>query len=452
MFFSMIKADGLILAGAYALLIFAAARGLGGKASAGSFFVNRRSSSAWGVALSIIVSCVGASATLGVIGQAFSIGLPAIWWLGAGSFGLALLSLLLAKKVRESAAFTMPELVESYLGKEARSLISLLIVIAWIAILAAQFSALERILQSLTGLGGKWSLALGFCLIVAHSTGGQAMIMRLDRIQSVFLLTGLAAVLAWLWTHNPAWTSHVRPELLNADFGPRELVYYLLVVGGNYLVCPMLFGRLLSAGDAATARRGGIYAAIGLGCCSLLIVATGLACVGLIPADTPRDAVFTTIADSLLPAGMRLLLLITLVSAIVSSADTCLVTAATVLSHDLLHSRKPGTCRRAVLGIGLAGLALSLMDKSILEFLCMAYDVYVSGVVVPVFISLLAGGRAFVRSPWACLAVLCGGALGALSALSGIQEYSYAGMGLAALFTVLGLRQRDKIRCLSESG
>jgi Na+/proline symporter len=75
------------------LLIYAAALlGLAGRAwrksscpsvsgactDAGSaFFVNNRKSSALGVALSIVVSCVGASATIGMIGMAFTLGTPA---------------------------------------------------------------------------------------------------------------------------------------------------------------------------------------------------------------------------------------------------------------------------------------------------------------------------------------------------------------------------------------
>lgn len=433
---------GLALTGAYALCILYTAVSVRGKNTSDSFFVNNRSGSAWSVALSIIVSCVGASATLGVIGKAFAIGLPAFWWLGAGAAGLTLLSLALAKKVRDSGAYTMPEMVKRYLGPKARPLISLLIVIAWSAILAAQFTALKNVLLSLTGLEGGLCLAIAFGLIVLHTSGGQAVIMRLDRFQSALIIGGLTIALCWLWTKNPGWISWVCPELVNENFSLSDLWYYIFVVGGNYLICPMLFGRLLSAGDAESARRGGIYAVIGLVLCSLLIVAVGLACVGLIPADTPQDAVFTGILDTLLPSWMRLFLLIALTSAIVSSADTCLVTAATVLSYDLLHRRDSAACRKAVLGLGLVGLALSLAEKGILGFLLMAYDVYVCGVVVPVFIALMLGKERYIREEFACIAIVAGGVLGGAAAVSGLYAFSYAGMTLSAIVTFAGVRKR----------
>lgn len=431
---------GLLLLAGYACVIaFVAARA---SRSESAFFVNNRSASSWSVAFSIIVSCVGASATIGVIGKAFAVGTPAFWWLGCGAAGLWLLALLLSAKIRKSGAYTMPEMTERFLGKAARPLISLIIVIAWPAILGAQFAALQHILAALTGFGPGACLALAFGFIVLHATGGQAVVMRLDRLQVPLILAGLLLVLFLLSAANPAWTAAVRPEAVNDAFPPGTVVYYLLVVGGSYLISPMIFGRFLSAGSVRSARRGGLLAGAGLALCSLLIVSVGLACRGLIPAATPEDIVFTTALEQAISAGVRPFILLALVSAIVSSADTSLVTAATVLTHDLLRRNDLAACRAAVAGLGLAGLALSLADKSILGFLLMAYDVYACGVVAPVFFGLLASPRFAVRSANACAAVALGGCLGATAALTGDPFFSYLGMGSAALCTLAGLRRR----------
>ena len=65
-----------------------------------AFFVNDRRSGPWQVGISIIASCVGGSATLGMAGLAWQAGTPAFWWLGSGACGLMALTLFLAKKVR----------------------------------------------------------------------------------------------------------------------------------------------------------------------------------------------------------------------------------------------------------------------------------------------------------------------------------------------------------------
>jgi SSS family solute:Na+ symporter len=322
----------------YALVIFTVGL-MAARRTHYSFYVNNRESGALGVGFSIFVSCVGASATLGVIGMAFAVGTPAFWWLGAGAgaVGLVLLSLALARKVRASGAYTLPHMVEAFLGPSVRPVISVVIVVAWLAILAAQFSALGLILSSLTGLPPLPCLLIGLVLVCGHTLGGQSAIMRTDRIQALLILSSLAVMLVWLTQHNPSWLQAVKPEVVNASFPPGKLRYFLVVVGANYVVCPMLFGRIFSARDERSARRGGLVGAAGIALCSALIVAVGLACKGLIPVETPQDEVLTSVLSTVMPHWMQLVMSFALISAIVSSADTCLLTAATVLSFDLLR-------------------------------------------------------------------------------------------------------------------
>ena len=434
---------GIALLCAYGLLIlWAAVRG-GEDGSAAAFFVNNRASGALEVASSIIAACIGASATIGMIGLAFAVGSPAFWWLGAGTAGLVPLSLLLARKVRESGAYTMPQLAERFLGSLARPMLSIVIVVAWMAILAAQFTAVAEVIRMLVGLPQILCLGVGFLFIVLHSLGGQAAIMRLDRLQTVILVGSLLVILGWLTVHNPTWPALMQVQAVNADFPPEKLVYFLVVVGANYLVCPMLFGRILSARDGKSARLGGLLAAGGIALCAVLIVAVGLACRGLVPADTARDAVLTRVLSDVMPVWMLLPAALALLSAIVSSADACLVTAATVLSHDLLKKEEPAVGRACVLILGLAGMGLSLWGKSIIDLLLMAYDGYACGVVGPVFIGLMLEGRRRLDSRFACAAVAIGGILGLIAALSARTEFSYAGMAAAVLITLGGTLGRE---------
>lgn len=306
---------GTVLVFIYAIfLIWLGLRGFSGfknKAILGvsqdAFFVNERKTTAFGIGFSIIVSCVGASATLGMVGLAFQVGIPAIWWLGAGSIGLIAMSLFLAIKVRESGSYTMPELINSLLGARARSLISIIIVVAWMAILAAQFVAIKVILSALTGFPSFVCLGIAYLLIVVHSLGGQAAIMRVDKFQFFLIVISLLIILISINGVNPAWTQNITLELSNSEFPPSKVIYFLLVVGGNYLVCPMLFGRLLSAKNSKQAKMGGIVGSLGLMLCGILIVCIGLACVGFVPASTGSDDVLTT-AISSMPSWVGLLI------------------------------------------------------------------------------------------------------------------------------------------------
>jgi SSS family solute:Na+ symporter len=451
---------GLMLVALYATLICFIAlggqrRGTVGTDSCDAFFVNNRQSGAWGVGLSIVASCVGASATMGMIGMAFHAGLPAFWWLGAGCVGLLALTLLLSARVRASGAYTMPELAERHLGAPARPLIAAVILPAWTAILAAQFTALGGILQSVAGLSPTSALLLSLLLIVAHTLGGQAVIMRTDRLQAVVMFAAFIALLCWLGaTHTASDTPLLpdfHPELINQQFPASRLWYFLLIVGGNYLVCPMLFGRFLSARDTSTARRGGFIAVAGLAVCAALITGIGIAARGVVPPGTPGDAVLPQLL-AMAPSWLHLAVSLALLSVIVSSADSCLATAAAVLSNDLLRRRDALVSRAGVLALGLAGFALSLWGKSILEYLLMAYNVYVCGVVVPVFFGLVTGRRLAACPAFPCAAVVFGGGLGLAAALGGRTELGYCGMAVAALCVAAGLAWERGQPCKSSLG
>lgn len=422
----------------YAFTLFYISRRVSNGASADAFFVNNRAGSAGSVALSLIVSCVGASATMGVAGMAFTVGTPAFWWLGAGALGLTLLAWLLAVKVRQSGCVTMPEMSSGLLGAHARPLISGIIVIAWTAILAAQFKALNALLVSLTGWPSGWCMLIGFTLIVVHTLGGQAAIFRTDRFQFYLLLGGLFLLLIGLDRQNPDWLFHVRLEAVNEQFTVNDLLRYSFVIGGNYLVCPMLFGRLYCARDSVMARRGALLGALGLSVCSVIIVSVGLASVGVIAADTPADAVLATAVERALPDWLGVLVLLALVSAIVSSADSCLVTSSTVMCYDLLKSDNPKVGRICVLVLGAAGLGLTLSNKSILGYLFLAYDIYVAGVVMPVFVALLYN-KWRVRRPLFCLIGIAAGGISGMAAYWGGPGYSYLGIALSSGLTLIGI-------------
>ncbi len=425
---------------AYAVVLVKVSRSTGkGNNPSCAFFVNNRASGAWSVAMSLVVSCVGASATMGMAGMAFDLGTPAFWWLGAGAVGITVLALLLAAKVRKTGSYTMPEMSEKYLGKNVRPLMSIIIVITWMAILAAQFVAMGRLLVALTGIPALACILIGFALIFGQTLGGQAVVMRTDRIQCLLILAGLAIVLVWLNSHNPGWFGSTPLEAVNAKFTLSDLMHYLFVVGGNYLVCPMLFGRFLSARDEKTARRGGLLAGLGLGLSAVLIVSVGLACRGLLPAGTQPDAVLTTTISTVLPSWLAMFVLLALISAVVSSADSCLVTAATILSYDLLRRDDARMGKITVVALGIAGAAVTFMDKSILGFLFIAYDIYVAGVVMPVFIALLMNKAGVARPKLTFAAVLLGGLFGAAAAIVGRPEFSYAGLAVSAALTFLGL-------------
>jgi SSS family solute:Na+ symporter len=383
---------------------------------ASAFFVNGRRSGPWLTGFSLIGAAVGASATVGVAGLAWQVGTPALWWMGSLSLGFALMAAFLARSVNESGAWTMPELIEAWLGRPARKLAACLIVPGWALILAAQFIAMGKLVAVLTGFSPEASLAAGAGLLVLYSVlGGQASVMRSDLPQGLILLCGLLAGLAFLAWRAPSPLLALDLSLMNEDFSPGRAASFLLVMGGSCLAGPSMHAVLLSAKDARSARRGAWLASLGLAFAAVLVVALGVLCRGFVPSSTAPDDVLSA-AIVLMPGWAGMAMLAALFSAVLSSADSCLVTASAVFCNDLLRRRSAALCRVSALVLGLLAWLLASQGFSILGLMLAACHVCMCGLLGPILASrLLAALRLppASRSPKLCaVAVASGGLLG----------------------------------------
>lgn len=403
-----------------------------------SFAVAGRRSSGLTVGMSIVASSIGGSATIGMVALSYEVGFPAIWWLWSGTLGLVVLSTFLARRVRESGVLTMPDLIEHYMGKRARVIAALIIVVAWSAILAAQFSASARIVTAISPLGFGPALVLGAGVVTAYAViGGQASVLKSDVYQYLIVIVALLAVLGWLAGTTPQVFAGLEFTLINERFGAGDIAYYMLVLGGSYVVCPMLFSRLLSARDEAAAQRAAWFGVAGIGASALVIVLIGLGVSALVGHTDAPDALLTETLRTLLPGWLGVLLLFGLFSAIISSADSRLIVASSVFCKNILQSRNIVVYRGFTALFGACALLLAFHGKSILGFLLAANDIYVSGIVAPVFVAMLS--RRALHPRLAIAALVIGGSCGLIAALSDIKLFSFLGVGSSLLLALLAL-------------
>ncbi|MDC7222875.1 MAG: sodium:solute symporter family protein [Spirochaetales bacterium] len=407
------------------------------------------------VMFSLTASCVGGSATIGLAALTWEVGFPAFWYLGVGVIGLMVLGRFLVGKVVETGAKTLPEMIETFIAPEGRTIGALIITLAWTAILAAQFSAGARIIGSLGGVGFSGALLFTFLFITLYTLwGGQISVIRSDLFQFALVLGSLILLLVYFLLHYPLPGEALRVELFNENFGGDTWCYYQLIMGGSYIVCPMLFGRLLSAKSPAAAKRGTYGAALLLLLTALLIVVVSLYGKSFLPPSTEPDQFFTAALVGELPYPLGVVLLLALFSAIISSADSCLITASTILTNDLLKRDSLKVCRLVSLLLGLLAYGLSTFDRGILSLLFAANDIYVSGIVAPVFLAMLFYPKIAIPKVWTLSAMVLGGSLGLAGALSGEGQFSLAGVGVSFLLSLTGalLRKGEKVPLPGYSG
>ncbi len=372
------------------------------------YLVAGRAHGVFNVTLSILATAIGASATVGLMDQAAAKGFPFFWFLGAAAVGLLVQGLTVAGKIRETGARTFSEVVERQFGPRVHRAVSVLIVLGWTAIVAAQFKAAGSLAEGMSGnrLSYEAGVILAAALIAAYTVpGGQHAVIRTDVVQFGMVAAGILGLLVLLLAQAPGAAGRVSLRPFNAAFTAKDLVYHLLIVGGIYVISPNLFSRCFAARDAQTSRRAVFAAAPVMLVAGMIIAYIGAyaAVSGAVPSGQP---VFATLSAAAGPPW-SVLLTLSILAAIVSSADTTLLVTASIVQHDLVRRPSVAGVRFWVAVIAAAAVALVLLapGATLYSLLFAAYNVFAPAIVPLVFAAFYAPRRMEPPFVWAGLTV-----------------------------------------------
>jgi len=411
------------------------------------FFVAGRRGSSLFITGSLLATIVGGSATVGMAGLGFTQGLTGAWWLLVGSIGLVVLGLFFAEKVRRFGLYTLPELVgKQYDGRMALAA-AVLIVIAWLGLVAGQIVAAGKIM-SVLGIGGPllWMVLFTIVFVIYTMLGGQHAVIRTDTLQTVIIFAGIFGGLALLLSRLGGLSGlrgSLSPEQfafpLSSQFGVKELTSFLLLVGLTYVVGPDMYSRLFCARDGKTARVSVFWTALLIIPFAFGITLIGMGASALFPQVSPEQA-FPTVIKEVFSPFLGSIVMAALLCAVMSSADTILLSASTILVVDIIRPFKPSLSDRQTLALsrwgivvlGLASLMLALLLKGVISALLFAYTVYTAGLILPVIVGFY---RNRLRvTPRGALVALIGG--GSVALASRVLDIKYLDLG-ALLISIL---------------
>ena len=435
-------------------------------ATPAGFYLGDRRFGALPTGFSLAATTIGASAILTEGELVYTHGMGGVWMDLAGALGLGALGMWLVPRVRAGARTSLAEIAGALFGPQVRVLSALLVVAAEVGWLALLLRGAESILVASGEVRPEWALALAVAAFAGYTCiGGQHAVTWSDVVQfSVMcgglLLVALPAALvaggAALWRPGPVWNFP-----WGADWPPQRALEMLLMVGLPHLVGSDVYAKVLAARDESSARRGAIFAAAAKAVFGVAIALIALAARQGLPGLQPAAAAVPLYLKEVLPAGLHLVVLLALMATVVSSADTVLLTATTILLHDLLPGigwNRPGA-RRAAAGEGaevgggsagaadrgeaaagkaggaavgtsalatrwaavltLASLAvlLALRLGTMMKIFTWAYSLFAAGLSLPILLGLLLGGRLPGRAARAGMAT--GAACAAVAGLRG---------------------------------
>ncbi|NOR73549.1 MAG: sodium:solute symporter family protein [Draconibacterium sp.] len=335
---------------------------------------------------SLLATILGGSAILGTIELSHNIGWAAIWFLLCAAFGLLIL-IPISKYVKRFGNYTLPELLGSFYGTKTEFVASIIIPIAWLGIIAAQIIAAAKILSGLGFISySNAAILSGAIFIVYTLLGGQLSILKTDALQSALIIIGLIALI-FFSLQNSSFTNFEKLEastLFNSSFSLFDLVILILTYSVTFVVGPDIYSRLFCAKNEKTASRSILIVAL-----ILIPVSFGLTYLGVISQNTG----IISFAQNLLPSWMYGLFIAALLSAVMSSADTTLLTSSMIFNQlftpnlDSKNSLK--YTRWIVLFMGILSILTALYVTSIIQSLLFALTFFSGAFVVPTLAGLL---------------------------------------------------------------
>jgi len=399
------------------------------------FYLGGRKLGASVAALSASASSSSAWSLLGVSGAAYAWGLPAIWLIPSTLLGFFINWYWVAPRMwqqsRHDNALTLTEFLAGPPTDPARKTIMRLgaavILFSFTFYVAAQFQAAGHTFASTLGIEPVTAIVLGAGIVLVYvMLGGfwaasitdslQGLLMALGAI--VLPLTALIAVggpTALLTSLDmdgvSAITLWTRQESLAAGVG---FVIGLAGIGLGYPGQPHVVNRFMAMENSADIPRARLIAIAWA-----LVIYTGMIVLGwcgriLVSSLADGEQVLFALATLLLPSVLAGIMVSAILSAIMSTADSQLLVAASSVSHDMRNGKSATRgslqlARWVVLLIGLAAIALAIYSpEAIFSRVLFAWQALAAAFGPLLIITLWRGP---VRSKWRIAAMSSGFAL-----------------------------------------
>lgn len=324
-----------------------------------------------------LASWVGGASIVGGAAKAYELGITAAWYVIAISIGMLLFGVFFAARIKRLGDkhnfLTYPEIMESRYDHRTRVVATITTVAAFTAYAAGQLAAAAAILHGLLGWDYGAALLLASTIIVLYTaTGGFLAITYTDWIQFILMFVGVVLIGVPIAISNggtwDTFTSTLPPT--HFDIGnwgwPAILAIVVSIVLSAFTAMDS-YTRSFAARTPEIARRGALLAVIFLLPIAVAATWLGLTSAVLFPGVENSSQILSTFVVETFPVGLKGLLLVGILAALMSTADICILTASANLSQDVYKRHiNPEVSDRNLLRFSMA---VSLLVGALATFL-----------------------------------------------------------------------------------
>ena len=385
--------------------------------SGDDYYVGGRNMKSYHVGLSVVATDVGGGFSIGLGGLGFVMGLSGSWMLFTGLIGAWLAAVFLIPKIKGNPAFdkacTFPQVFEHYYSANVALVAAVISAIGYAGFTSSQMLAGAK-LASGTFADLDQTMALyimGVVAVVYTVMGGLKAVIYTDTIQWALLMIGLIFVgipFAYIEIGGmEAIRAAVEPEMLTlTNVSWQEIVYWGVTIIPIWFVGMTLYQRIYACNDEKTAKRAWYLAGVfEWPIMAFLGVLLGLfakvaASQGMFEflgaadiSDTDPETGLPMLLRTVLPVGFLGIMMAAYFSAILSTADSCLMASSGNVVTDIIGRFTPFNpdskafvriSQIVTLIIGALAILLAAAMTNVLDLMLDSYAFMVSGLFVPV--------------------------------------------------------------------
>ena len=409
------------------------------------FFVAGGKLGTFSIACLWLASWIGGASIVGGAAKAYEFGISAGWYITCIAIGCLLFGLFFAARVKrwgnEHQLLTYPDFIETRYDSRTRIVATITTIIAYIAYAAGQLAAAGAILSTLLGWDYSSSLLLASAIIVVYTaTGGFLAVTYTDWVQFSLLFIGVVLVGIPVAIANGGTWDALTTQLPAEHFNPTAWgVPTMLALGVSlplsFFVAMDSYTRMFAAKSETAAKRGTLLAVLFLMPLAVGAIWLGMTAALLYPNVENSSDILARLVVDIFPVGLKGLMLIGILAALMSTADICILTAAANGSRDIYQRYfNPEVAPRKLfrISIGLAaivGVASGLMAwqmRDIVAILLVAFTINTAALFVPTIAMVSSREVSTAAAFWSIT----------LALLTVIGWYIASAMDLAPVFSI----------------
>ena len=309
------------------------------------------------------------------------------WWNCCGTFVTSLLAcLFFARRLRRTGYNTLPEYIGARFGSKHAIVASLMTVVCSMALLSAQVIGGVVVLQTFVDWSEPVCCAVLLVVFLAFTAiGGMKAVAWTDTICAFVIIIGVW-VMAFKFlgevggfTAMNAQIAAINPDFIkpfSAKIPPLTALSWVVTWGLCNFGAPVFVARFFSAETPEVASRSQGLTGIGLLLFYVPLVIIGLCGMILMPGIENQDQVFVSLVTKELHPIVGGVLFAAVVAAIISTADSLLLLAASTFSNDIYIKLKQNVSdkeqlkvsRIATIVIGIGSVVLIFFIDDAIQF------------------------------------------------------------------------------------